>query len=152
MDNYTIYVSFLLHELDLEVTHYNGTKSLRTDEFNSYFWEDFGINLGKIWELCLIRSLYLPIFHKTSPLILTLIPKVESLSQHGDFRHISLVGSLYKLVSKVLQTILANEIDALIYRNQLNLFKGRLLVDWVVEVNELIALEKISNKHVSLLR
>ncbi|MCH82036.1 LINE-1 reverse transcriptase like [Trifolium medium] len=58
-----------------------------------------------------------------SSYFITLIPKVDSPFRIGDFRPISLVGSLYKLVAK-----------------------GRQLEDGVVAVNEIIDLAKKSRK------
>jgi hypothetical protein len=44
----------------------------------------------------------------------TLIPKVNSPFSLGDFRPISLLGSLYKLIAKVLASRLAKVMNSLI--------------------------------------
>lgn len=62
----------------------------------------------------------------------------------GDFQPISLVWSLYKLMAKVLVGRLDGDMDKLISLNQLVFLKGRILVDRVVVVNELIDLAKES--------
>ncbi|MCI27595.1 LINE-1 reverse transcriptase like, partial [Trifolium medium] len=77
---------------------------------------------------------------------ITLIPKIDSPLRIGDFRPISLLGSLYKLVAKVLAGRLATVMDKLISRNQSAFIKGRHLVDGVVAVNEIIDLAKKSGK------
>ncbi|GAU32687.1 hypothetical protein TSUD_145610 [Trifolium subterraneum] len=64
----------------------------------------------------------------------------------GDFRPISLVGSLYKIVVKVLARRLAKVMDKLISSNQYAFIKGRQLVDEVVAINEIIDLAKKSRK------
>lgn len=74
--------------------------------------------------------------------------KVKFPSQLGAFRHIARVGSLYKLVHKVLATILGLVMDKVIFPNQLVLLKSRILIDGVVAVavNEVIDLDKTSRK------
>ncbi|GAU48545.1 hypothetical protein TSUD_99510 [Trifolium subterraneum] len=73
-----------------------------------------------------------------SSYFITLIPKIQSPLSIGDFRPISIVGSLYKLVAKVLASRLAKVMDKLISPNQSAFIKGRQLVDGVVAVNEII--------------
>ncbi|PNX78354.1 protein root hair defective 3 [Trifolium pratense] len=76
----------------------------------------------------------------------TLIPKVDSLLMISDFRLISLLGSLYKLVAKVLAGRLASVMNKLISRNQSTFIKDLHLVDVVVAVNEIIDLTKKSGQ------
>lgn len=51
-------------------------------------------------------------------LVCHVVPKAKYFAQLSDFRPISLVGSLYKLVPKVLPTGLGNVMEKLIYPNQ----------------------------------
>ncbi|GAU34179.1 hypothetical protein TSUD_162800 [Trifolium subterraneum] len=76
----------------------------------------------------------------------TLIPKVNLPFELGDFRPISLLGCLYKLIAKVLTNRLANVMNSLIAGNQSAFIKGRNLVDGVVVVNEVVDLAKRSGK------
>ncbi|GAU49947.1 hypothetical protein TSUD_408420 [Trifolium subterraneum] len=64
----------------------------------------------------------------------------------GDFRPISLVGSLYKLVAKVLAGRLSTVMEKLISPNQSAFIKGRQLVDGVVAVNEIIDFARKSKR------
>lgn len=73
----------------------------------------------------------------------TLIPKVGSPSNLGDFRVISLVGYLYKLATNVMGKIIS-----LIQSASM---KGRLLVDEVVVVNEFVDLAKRTQKNCFIL-
>lgn len=75
----------------------------------------------------------------------TLIPKMNSYSQLGNFEPIFLLGS-YKLVAKFLEVRLVEVMDNIISLNQSTFLKGRLLVDEVVVVNELVDLAKKSKK------
>jgi hypothetical protein len=77
---------------------------------------------------------------------LTLIPKVSSPQNLGDFRPISLIGCLYKLVANVLAARLAKVIGELIPNTQSAFIKGRQLVDGVLVVNEVIDYAKKSGK------
>lgn len=76
----------------------------------------------------------------------TIIPKVNSLSHLGEFRLISLMGSLYKLVAKVLTVRLSSVIEKLISSKQSSFLKGRMMVDEVVDVNEVNDLAKRSKR------
>jgi hypothetical protein len=69
-----------------------------------------------------------------SSCFVTVIPKVDSPLQLGDFRPISLTGSLYKLVEKVLVGRLAVVMGKIILSNQSYFIKGRHLVDEVAAV------------------
>jgi len=64
----------------------------------------------------------------------------------GDFKPISLLGSLYKLVAKVFVGRLAKAMDRLISANQSTYIKVRQLVDGVGAVNEIIDLSRKSKK------
>lgn len=90
--------------------------------------------------------------HSFSSFFVTLIPKVDSLSQMGDIQLISLLGSLYKLMAKVLVGRLVGVMNKLIFSNQSNILKGRFLVDGVVDVNELVDLAKKSKNLASFLK
>jgi hypothetical protein len=71
-----------------------------------------------------------------------LIPKVNSPFALGDFRPISLLGCLYKIVAKVLTVRLARVMDRLVAPTQSAFLKGRQLVDGVVVINEVVDLVK----------
>jgi hypothetical protein len=77
---------------------------------------------------------------------LALIPKVQSPQSLGNFRPISLLGCIYKLVAKVLASRLAKVIGDLIPNTQSAFLKGRQLVDGVVVVNEVVDYAKKSGK------
>jgi len=76
----------------------------------------------------------------------TLIPKVSSPLSLKDFRPISLLGCLYKLLAKVLASRLACVINSIISKSQSAFIKGRNLVDGVLVANELVDYAKKSMK------
>jgi hypothetical protein len=83
---------------------------------------------------------------------ITLIPKVHSPQELREFRPISLLGSIYKLVAKVLAARLAKVIGLLIPSTQSAFIKGRSLVEGVVAVNETIDYAKKARKSCLVLK
>jgi hypothetical protein len=134
---------FTMEEITDAVRECDGAKSPGSDGFNFAFIKEF-------WDL-LKGDVHIMFdqFHGNSRLpkgmfsfFLTLIPKVSSPQSLGDFRPISLLGCLYKLVAKVLTACLAKVIGVLIPNTQSTFIKGRQLVDGVVVVNKVIDFAK----------
>ena len=69
---------------------------------------------------------------------LCLIPKVENPQQLGEFRPISLVGCLYKIISKALSLRLKKVIGKIIDIRQSAFIEGRGLLDSVLIANEVL--------------
>jgi hypothetical protein len=126
-------------EIRKVVMESDGNKSPGPDGFNFSFFKRF-------WELLKgeVGIMFQQFFHSASlprsfsSYFVTLIPKVPSPIRIGDFRPISLLGSLYKMVANVLVGRLAPVMDKLIASNQSAFIKGRQPVDGVVAVNEVI--------------
>jgi hypothetical protein len=139
--------NFTMEEITDAVRGCDGTKSPGPEGFNFAFIKEF-------WELMRsdIRILF-DQFHGNARLpksicsyFLALIPKVQSPQSLGDFRPISLLGCIYKLVAKVLASRLAKVIGDLIPNTQSAFLKGRQLVIGVVVVNEVVDYAKKSGK------
>jgi hypothetical protein len=81
-----------------------------------------------------------------SSYFVTLIPKILNPHELKDFRPISLLGSLYKLLAKVLSKRLGKVMDSIVAKNQSAFIKGRSLADGVVVVNEVVDLAKRARK------
>ncbi|CAJ2635167.1 unnamed protein product [Trifolium pratense] len=146
-DNLDLTSPFTLEEIELVVRLSDGNKSPGPDGFNFAF-------VKKFWELLKgdIRIMF-DQFHGNACLpksllsyFVTLIPKVNSPSSISDFRPISLLGCLYKIIAKVLEKRLSKVIDSLIASNQSAFIKGRNLVDSVLVVNEVVELAKKSRR------
>ena len=69
---------------------------------------------------------------------LVLIPKKNDASNIRDFRPISLVGSLYKILAKVLANRLKVVLDQLISESQNSFVGGRQILDSVLIANECV--------------
>jgi hypothetical protein len=81
-----------------------------------------------------------------------LILKVLNPHRISEFRPISLLGSLYKLLAKVLAVRMGKVMDFIISKNQSTFIKGRFLVDGVVVLNEVVDFVKRSKKECLILK
>jgi hypothetical protein len=142
-ENWGLVAPFGLEEIEEVVRHSDGNKSPGPDGFNFAF-------VKKFWELLKgdIRMMF-DQFHSNASLpnsllsyFVTLIPKVTSPTSISEFRPISLLGCLYKLIAKVLAKRLSRVMDSIIAPNQSAFIKGRNLVDGVLVMNEVVELAK----------
>jgi hypothetical protein len=106
---------FTLDEITEVVMGCDGSKSPGPDGFNfafiKHFWDLLKNDVRILFDQfhgneCLPKCL--------SSYFLTLIPKVKSPQVLGDYRPISLLGCLYKMVAKVLAARLTRVLDELI--------------------------------------
>ena len=67
---------------------------------------------------------------------IALIPKKQNASNIRDFRPISLIGTVYKLLAKVLANRLRMVLDGLISESQNAFVGGRKILDSVLIANE----------------
>ena len=67
---------------------------------------------------------------------LSLIPKKANAVEVKDYRPISLVGSVYKILAKVLANRLSMVLAAVISPSQNAFIQGRQITDWVLVANE----------------
>jgi hypothetical protein len=69
---------------------------------------------------------------------IALIPKVNSPQRLNDFRPISLVGSLYKILAKVLANRLRSVIGSVVSEAQSAFVKGKQILDGILIANEAV--------------
>jgi hypothetical protein len=67
---------------------------------------------------------------------IALIPKTHGAKEIKDFRPISLVGEIYKIIAKVLANRMRRVMDRIISKPQNAFFKGRQILDSVLIANE----------------
>lgn len=137
--------AFSEDEIRNAVWECEGAKSPGPDGFGFEFYK-------KSWEV--IKGDLLRVFsefHSNGKLargcnssFIALIPKKEGAGNLSQFRPISLIGSLYKLLATVLAKRLKKVIGKLIGENQSAFIKNRFILDGVVVLNEAIEDAKFS--------
>jgi len=146
-ENMCLIAPFSLLEIETVVKDSDGDKSLGPDGYNFTFIKEF-------WYLIKddVRIMF-DQFHANGILprgmlafFVTLILKVSSPVEIKDYRPISLLGCLYKLLAKVLARRMARVMTSIISSNQSGFLKGRNLVDGVMVINELVDYAKKNKK------
>nr|KYP66721.1 Transposon TX1 uncharacterized [Cajanus cajan] len=126
-----------LEEIKMAVWDCDSSKSPGPDGFNFKFIKSF-------WETVkedIVRMM--KEFHAngklpkgTNSTFITLIPKVDDPQSLGDYRPISLVGCLYKILAKILANRLKKVLPSVIDDRQSAFLEGRNLLQSVVIANE----------------
>ncbi|GAU20017.1 hypothetical protein TSUD_273520 [Trifolium subterraneum] len=83
---------------------------------------------------------------------LALIPKVDSPQSLNDFRPISLVGSIYKILAKVLANRLRLVIGSVISESQTAFVKDRQILDGILIANEVVDEARKTKKELILFK
>lgn len=87
-----------------------------------------------------------------NPSFIVLIPKREDTSDLNDFRPISLISGVYKIITKLLCKRLSRVLESIISEQQSTFIGGRQILDSVVILNETIEdIKKKKRKTSSLL-
>ena len=117
----------------------DGNKAPGLDGFNLLFFKKF-------WWLLKVELLeFFKEFHSNGRLakglnssFIALIPKNDNPVGLGEYRPISLIGSVYKILAKVLAARLKKVISGLIGEVQTAFISGRNIFDGVLVANEII--------------
>jgi hypothetical protein len=83
---------------------------------------------------------------------IALIPKVESPQSLNDFWPISLVGSLYKILAKILVNRLRQVIGSVVSEVQSAFVKNRQILDGILIANEVVDEANKSNKELLMFK
>jgi hypothetical protein len=138
---------FLEAEVKAAVWDCDSFKSPGPDGVNFGFFKDFWVELkGDVMR-------FLSEFHRNGKLtkginstFIALIPKVDCPQRLNDFRPISLVGSLYKILAKVLANRLRLVVGSVISESQTAFVKDRQILDGILIANEVVDEARKSKK------
>jgi len=81
---------------------------------------------------------------------IALIPKVENPQSLNDFRSISLVGSLYKILAKILANRTRQVIGSVVSEAQFAFLKNKQILDGILIANEVVDEARKSKKDLLL--
>jgi hypothetical protein len=152
-ENFSLILPFTGEEIEEVVKSSEGNKSPDPDGFNFPFIKKFWYLMKDEVRIMFDQFHANEVIHKgLLAYFVTLIPKVSSPMTLKDFRPISLLGCLYKLLAKVLARRLASVMDSIISRSQLAFVKGRNLVDGVLVANELVDYAKKTKSECMVLK
>jgi len=138
-DNLILISDFKEDEVKEAVWQCEGSKSPGPDGFNFNF-------IRKSWEFIkdeFVKALAL--FHETGSIpkgcnasFIALVPKVKDPSSLEQYRPISLVGAIYKVIAKVLVDRIKKVLNFVVDESQSAFLKGRGILDSVLVANEVV--------------
>ena len=151
----TLEAEFTEEEIWKAVKDCDGNKAPGPDGFN------FNFNfIKKCWKTIKdLIMLFFKEFHSNARLMgglnssfVVLIPKNDNPTGLGEYRPISLVGSIYKIMAKVLATRLKSAMNSVIGEAQSAFLRGRNILDGVLIANEVVDWWKSKSKNGLLIK
>ncbi|GKU86994.1 hypothetical protein SLEP1_g1457 [Rubroshorea leprosula] len=138
-DNRSLVAPFSEDEVKKAVWSCGSSKAPGPDDFNFKF-------IREMWETIKDSVMgFIDDFHRNGKLVrgvnssfIVLIPKVTNPQKIEEFRPISLIGVMYKVIAKLLANRISLVLDSIIGESQMAFIRGRQMVDSIVIANETI--------------
>ena len=145
-DNEILCSEFTEHKILETVGQCGSNKSLGPDGYNFHYiknnWDIIGANMINAIH-CFYVSGYIPKGCNAS--FISLVPKKVNPTSFNEYRPISLVGCVYKLISKLLANRLKRVLPKVIDKHQTSFLSGRGMMDSVLIANETVDFLKKEN-------
>ncbi|GAU41808.1 hypothetical protein TSUD_299740 [Trifolium subterraneum] len=152
-DAYYLERPFAEDEVKQAVWECDSLKSPGPDGINFGFIKEFWMDVKNDFMRFLLE------FYSNNRLVkgsnctfIVFIPKVANPKKMSDFRHISLVGCMYKVLANVLANRLKSVIDKVILDTQSTFVKGRQILDGILIANEAVDDAKKRKKELLLFK
>ncbi|RVW53516.1 LINE-1 reverse transcriptase-like [Vitis vinifera] len=144
-----IEVPFEESEIHSALMEMNGDKAPGPDGFSVAFWQNaWAFAKEEIMEMFKEFHEHNTFVRSLNNTFLVLIPKKSGAEDLGDFRPISLLGGLYKLLAKVLANRLKRVIGKVVSSAQNAFVMGRQILDASLIANEVLQKMGFGNKWV----
>ena len=142
-----------MEEINLALKDCDASKAPSYDGFNFKFVKEIWHDIRQeVYDL-IFEFFDFGIFPKEiNQTWVVLIPKLDGVVEIKDFRPISMIGSIYKIIYKILARRLSKVLPSLIGESQTVFIKHRQILDGALIANEVVWWVKKSKQKVAILK